>query len=854
MTLVHVLVDTNQELVQMSDSVLSLDEHSLVDSGFTDDEHKDMDDNTWFAIRKLKIDLKSPSLADLATVIAVVVNESPTPWLKLNELYRNKDEATALLRRNKTIEAMLRKIMSNGNGKGSFKELRQLRILQDQGQNLPKYELLGIGSRAFYETTYRGTAADLFLDYLFHNDELFEQRENRGGLHYYAKVLSIVQSSGTGKSRMVHELGKQGKCILVYMSLGSSDFTFPRGNIIPIELLRLSTTNVTLDPAENRLLQSLAIFRTFASEAAQLRFEYANKLEEFPREWYNRFFGPAANGVRFFRLMEKFFWESLESITKSLDVGYLRHLENKKDEDRRTIGHATMLNAYNKTCDELRTIGLKAPLLIVFDEAAWLANFPKGLEHYSIKQSHILCRVISTFSHHIESPVWCIFVSTNSRTGDFSELARTRGTYHSSDRIRLGGELLFRPFTELGLHQLAKPLKDIDLGQVWKYENLVGFGRPLWAAQIAEKRDSVYELTELRQSKLVKGRFKEKDDQWLAVMSQRFCLDLVSGHLLTVAFEEEAVAGYMRYLTTTSEKGDILNTAYPSEPVLSQSAAEHLWEYGSVDPFVTPILALSVKINEGVINKVTVGELVARLLLLIAKDICARELEVGKDEFRYCGSVRLVTWLKRLFGDDIFSGKEESVEEHFGNTVINFSHWVGMAENIADEETNSYPHPEWLQRLFVTTAAIKCCHGQPLIDNLIPTFDPVKMDFSSVLIQVKHSLTLNKEPLEKISSEAVGLNPEKPCVIILMDLDASNSPGSQDGIDVTLNERGEPPCLRIHAKGCDAETYKGLKDYTVSSYMKILLKLREEPAIEGGLKTMRDRARIFDRRANVHWE
>ncbi|KAH8117054.1 hypothetical protein DFH11DRAFT_1542207 [Phellopilus nigrolimitatus] len=691
------------------------------------------------------------------------------------------------------------------------------------------------GSRAFYETTYRGTAADLFLDYLFHNDELFKERKRSGGLRYYAKVLSIVQSSGTGKSRMVHELGKQGKCILVYMSLGSSDVGFPRRDIIPIELLRLSATNTTSDPARNRLLESLdsfcstkvqrieaiytsffaAIFRTFTSEAAQLRFEYANKLEEFPREWYNRFFGPAANGVRFFRLMEKFFWESLESITKSLDVGYLRLQKNTKDENRRTIGHATMLNAYDEARKEFLAVDdLKAPLLIVFDEAAWLADSPEG---------------------------------------DFSELARTRGTYHSSDRIRLGGELLFRPFTELGLHQLAKPLKDIDLGQVWKYENLVGFGRPLWAAQIAEKRDSVFELTELRRSKLAGGQFEGKADQWLAVMSQRFCLDLVSGHPMTVAFEEEAVAGYMRYLIMTSEKGDILNTAYPSEPVLSQSAAEHLWESEwSNPPFVSPIDLLTKKTNSGMINKGTVGELVARLLLLIAKDICARELEVGKDEFRYCGSVRLVTWLKRLFGDDIFSGKEEPVEEHFGNTVINFSHWVGMAENIADEETNSYPYPEWLQRLFVTTAAIKCCHGQPLIDNLIPTFDPVRMDFSSVLIQVKHSLTLNKEPLEKISSEAVGLNPEKPCVIIRMDLNAFNSPGSQDGIDVTLNER-EPPCLRIHAKGCGAQTYKGLKDYPLLSFMEGLLKA-EEPTVEGDLKVMRDRARIFNRRANVHWE
>ncbi|KAH8117053.1 hypothetical protein DFH11DRAFT_1542206 [Phellopilus nigrolimitatus] len=144
--LVHVLVDTNQELVQMSDSSLSLDEHSLVDNGITDDEHEDLDAIAWGLKGIDKIDSKSPSLADLATVLTAVVLGSQASRIKLNKLYRDKDEATALLRRNKTIEALLRKIMSNGNGKGSFKEIRQLRILQAPGFSTPKDAAMSIVS------------------------------------------------------------------------------------------------------------------------------------------------------------------------------------------------------------------------------------------------------------------------------------------------------------------------------------------------------------------------------------------------------------------------------------------------------------------------------------------------------------------------------------------------------------------------------------------------------------------------------------------------------------------------------------------------------------------------------------
>ena len=57
-------------------------------------------------------------------------------------------------------------------------------------------------SRAF-EAHYRGAAVEGFYEYLTHNEKLFKIADNP---KYYAKLCSIVQGSGTGKSRMLAEV------------------------------------------------------------------------------------------------------------------------------------------------------------------------------------------------------------------------------------------------------------------------------------------------------------------------------------------------------------------------------------------------------------------------------------------------------------------------------------------------------------------------------------------------------------------------------------------------------------------------------------------------------------------------
>ncbi|KAI6117337.1 hypothetical protein EV401DRAFT_2197742 [Pisolithus croceorrhizus] len=77
--------------------------------------------------------------------------------------------------------------------------------------------------RAF-TSLYQGKAADAFCEYLEHNNRDFQF--GGGTPEYYGKFCSIVQSSGTGKSRLLYELHKKGVLVL-----------YPVRDLIPAKIL-----------------------------------------------------------------------------------------------------------------------------------------------------------------------------------------------------------------------------------------------------------------------------------------------------------------------------------------------------------------------------------------------------------------------------------------------------------------------------------------------------------------------------------------------------------------------------------------------------------------------------------------
>jgi hypothetical protein len=187
---------------------------------------------------------------------------------------------------------------------------------------------------------------------------------------------------------------------------------------------------------------------------------------------------------------------------------------------------------------------------------------------------------------------------------------------------------------------------------------------------------------------------KTKEGVSLALVSQRFALDVVFGHPEAVNYVETSVASHMRICISVTEDRSWKETCYPSEPLLSHAAADVMWENDQVLPNV--LFHLKNKIESGMIDVGKNGELVCRLLLLFAKDhYLSRSFtgmpftdtpKVEDGRLRYCSSIPVNEWLTRLFGERAWPTDVEQnrrARETFNDYEVNFSHWITMKQHIA---------------------------------------------------------------------------------------------------------------------------------------------------------------------------
>lgn len=151
-------------------------------------------------------------------------------------------------------------------------------------------------------------------------------------------------------------------------------------------------------------------------------------------------------------------------------------------------------------------------------------------------------------------------------------------------------------------------------------------------------------------------------------------------------YQQTAVANHLRICADRTEDGTWLDTLYPSEPLLSCAAAELL--HKRRDNLIYSLKCLRNEIANGVIDTGKRGELVSRLILLFAKDLCVRQsgflqpkLKYGRraNELLDCRPLSVVQYLEFLFGDGRLT---DSMKEPFYNWYIDFSHWIPMRKPI----------------------------------------------------------------------------------------------------------------------------------------------------------------------------
>ncbi|QRV82491.1 hypothetical protein RhiJN_10506 [Ceratobasidium sp. AG-Ba] len=563
--------------------------------------------------------------------------------------------------------------------------------------------------------------------------------------NYYGKFCSVVQSSGTGKSRTLIEL-RQKNVIVLYMNIRGLTETnsYPPRDDIVADILTRGLDDSADNYSDRCVSFFIALFDTLRMFIGRYQLASKNVVEAWSSDMCQldnlqraRFFSELHRQYTSVlgRLQEK--RASMESQLASLSIqddaptyqkvtaktitpsGSKNRVKAPDVEPCSTaddgptdgtapekipfhgskgpqlVGQSTMTSAYVSLL-EMMVFRKKTdvPLLaIAIDEAHTLRQVGKPYT-----PSHILCRAISAFS--TEKPrasVWVLFTSTVSRVADFSAPAYI----HDSARISEGGSLLFRPFSKLYWDQRALPPGRVGPADAGKFENIVRFGRPLW------------------QSLVESGIGPEKI---LATAGEKIC----AGQKFDPGNSDQAlallgVASHLRYCQGTTEDRSWQETSYPSEPLLSCAVARLLYsdnveentfplpdiaeestspsldnieestsplpgnieEGTSTLPMEQALVKLAEAVTEQLVDKGRKGELVSRLIYLAGKDFAVRK----SNSLLITGDAQLLDCQPipvSIYLGSLFDIQptDETLLKPLEGWSVNFSHWVAMSDQI----------------------------------------------------------------------------------------------------------------------------------------------------------------------------
>ncbi|KAG2047170.1 hypothetical protein BDR06DRAFT_964261 [Suillus hirtellus] len=770
----------------------------------------------------------------------------------------------------------LRKIIRHACQTRSFSHIADLTIFQiPQASDPVRSSQDEDRSDFLYDSfvrPYVGKAVDGFYEYLKNNN--MEFRGPRGP--YYAKFCSIVQSSGTGKSRLMIELRNKG-VIVLYMNLRDrSDPGFPMRDLVPARILTEDMDCTAAEYTARCCAFFTAIFQTLQEDLngtlPRLRSGNPNPVI---KSWNDQMCNMRSNARdEFFQKIHSRYEETLTKIKipnpgEKTDVNTAAptaeettaklgsmSLTDEKIRAPKLEGESFVTTSYNNM---LMALGILTEnkdqvsnhdpkLVIAFDEAHPLSNMSaKGF-----RPSHIIGRTINCYSRNNNAPVWVVFASTTSQVADFS----APKSIHDSLRVAVAGQLLYPPYTRLGWDQNADSLSSTSANNVASFDHIVGFGRPLWKSLVGKR--PISEVLELAAQKLCKSiTFNANEaNQALAILSQRFGLDICLGHPDAVSYLEKAVASYLRICFSTTEDRMWSFTGYPSEPILSCVAAVILHRTpGDVDNVLS---ILKKKIDGGMVEIGQSGELASRLLLLLAKDLFVRKdppngviqdllyYGSGDAELIDCRKVSVIDFLEYLFGETFWSRTVVEAKAAFQHAYINFSHWVSMTEFIsppvpdqtdADSLSARCSSEEWTLRHWHRTSAVQCCHLQPLVDKMIPIYfddpdlGPEDLNrVSQIFISDKAGKNRHEYDLGLVTRthDSIQCLSNLPYIALLLDLNV------EPKLNVTFPEK-EPKhpetdrCLRIYASGISETTFPFLSKHSgVASQLRGLVSRQKE--------------------------
>ncbi|KAG8733953.1 hypothetical protein FRC11_014552 [Ceratobasidium sp. 423] len=569
-----------------------------------------------------------------------------------------------------------------------------------------------------FEEPYRGDTAQLFIRTL--NRERHRYSRESATHRTYNWSISVVQSSGMGKSRMVEE---------------ASDTVFT----IPINIREaLKYGKITYPPPDEALRQFFMDRQH--KDGEQQKVEYAIFLQvlftEARKSVQKRF--SKLTGAKLALAWANYLREgrTLEAVGQNRKSFYDRVVQEANNLIAKAKGHklSDWEKPLRKSCkafvniiQQTRSTNDENACFVYFDEAhslTWAVQNP-NVEH----ERSPYYNLGTVLSKLVDSRVFFIFLSTNSRLEDFAPPP----TSYPSDRVS-DGSLLITPFTEMPFDLYEDEVLDnvgsLALENMCKIEVMVGFGRTLWYAQ--HKNEPDVNVLRFALDKLsASGVKKHADDSLLAALGVRVGITFDVTNHATYSTQSRLVESHLRVVYSIPEDRGYMHTGSPSEPVLAEAAGWYLDDHLHEGIAVEGPKRLSKEVEKGFLARGERGELAGRLLVTSAHDMALKVHYLKKPDDEptsfepyYHRPIPVLDFLRALFytghhelilGAKSITGREDVPLLHsaFSESYVFFSHFV-LAEDSKMLSSSA------LATALVRGAAVQAKDGQESIDAVIP--------------------------------------------------------------------------------------------------------------------------------------
>ena len=358
-----------------------------------------------------------------------------------------------------------------------------------------------------------------------------------------------------------------------------------------------------------------------------------------------------------------------------------------------------------------------------------------------------------------------------------------------------------------------------------------------------------------------KPKFKLKSEESLACLAVRLGLDFRATSWSERAAERTQVERHMRICLAATAGFRSMITISPSEPLLAEASWTVMKK--CLGPKEVP-RALLDHINDSYLNPGDRGEVVAALLLLLARDRAIQDGEAskcGSDAFRSGfkrdGGSRVVTVLEFLdalvpsASRTFVRGRKPSrcseghspltnLENAFGKSNIYFNHFIKVHDF-------KIINRRYLCHLICRGAAVICAYNQKGIDILVPTLMGTILQpqfVSAILIQVKNDPRFTNKVVPSSASLFMMMEPFKVGLFSTRDANAPLPPVLRIVLALASKKPGvtgpnlptrQSPCPNnldkftvydLWIAGVSAQSFGVIPDETHGQYRDLLARTR----------------------------